>query len=558
MAAALLIWPGSLLHVALVEAGLLVYLLTRSQHSDATHFAARLAVLHGTALILILAFHPGSHWQQWGRFSPVVLTDFQPWLFGSLTAFFIACSALWRLTSLEHGGRWISAIALGAGVLAISATIAPELLQGAGDAWQWFSKDEDFQRSVSESKPLFSSGSRFARVAVLRLSCFIFVFPVAVCLLAWSTRKKSEPATDWMVLGWAFALFAVTLVQKRFFNSFSVALALIMGWSACRLYAALLARGCESRARRQAYSVMVAILFAGLLLPTLRGYERSITNHWYWLNGKDTRLHIVQTRQRAAIDAARWLREQSPPTSGWFDADVQPEYSVLSPWEIGHIIEYEARRPTVADNFGDDLGSKNFALARSFYGSREVKAIKILDQLGVRYVIAEQQPDYLRAKPSRESIGHAMYELDGSESTPSPDAPGEQPIRALKRHRLVYESRRLAFYPTALPPFKIFEYVKGARLSGKAAPGEKIRIAVRLHTNTLREVVYTRTVTASSKGRYTAILPYANRGYSNAVRVDPVYTLDCRSESATVIIDESAVMHGNSVQGPDLCLDASM
>ena len=113
-------------------------------------------------------------------------------------------------------------------------------------------------------------------------------------------------------------------------------------------------------------------------------------------------------------------------------------------------------------------------------------------------------------EPNRESVAHAMYVLDGSEFTPAPDKPNAEPIDALKRHRLVYESWRLAFYPTALPPFKIFEYVTGARITGRAAPGERIRISVRLHTNTLREIVYTRTVTANDKGRYGARLPYAN------------------------------------------------
>jgi dolichyl-diphosphooligosaccharide--protein glycosyltransferase len=479
-------------------------------------------------------------------------------LLGSLTAFFIACSFLWRLTSLGLRGRWISAAALGAVVLAISALIIPELLQGAADAWQWFAKEEDFQRSVNESAPLFSSGRNFARVAILRLSCFVFVFPIAAGLLAWSSRRKSAAATAYMILGWAVALFAMTLVQKRFFNSSSVALALVMGWAACQLYAAIKTSWCESQARKRAAFALVTMLCVGLLLPTLGAYQRAVSNHWYWFKGESIRLHIVHARQRAAIEAARWLREETPPTSGWFDSKITPEYGVLSPWEIGHIIEYEARRPTVADSFGDDLGAENFAAARRYYSSREKKAVKLLKRLRVRYVIAQQQPDYLRMEPTRESVAHAMYVLDGSEFTPGPDAPNAKPIDALRRHRLVYESPRLAFYPTAPIPFKIFEYVEGARLTGRAAPGETIHIAVQLHTSTLRDLVYEKTVISNEKGRYGARLPYANRGHSSAVRADSNYTISCRSQSAELVVDELAVREGRIVEGPDICLDESM
>jgi asparagine N-glycosylation enzyme membrane subunit Stt3 len=300
------------------------------------------------------------------------------------------------------------------------------------------------------------------------------------------------------------------------------------------------------------------MLGVGLLVPTLEAYQRSFSNHLNWLNGKDIRLHITQSEQRSAIAAANWLRHNSPPTSGLLDSEGTPEYSVLAPWGIGHIIEFEAGRPTVADNFGDDLGPENFALARRYYVSAERQAIKILEQLGVRYVFAEKQPDYLNGKPPWKSVAHAMYMLDGSQFAFNPDTPKKGATPALRRHRLIYESGRLAFHPTASPPYKIFEFVKGARFSGKTTPGGKVQIELRLHTNTLRDVLYKVTVTAKDNGRYATLLPYANRGYSHAVRVDPHYTARCEFEEATFVIDESDVIDGNTVAGPDLCLDESM
>ena len=56
------------------------------------------------------------------------------------------------------------------------------------------------------------------------------------------------------------------------------------------------------------------------------------------------------------VAMARWIALRTPPTSGWIDPGEPPEYGVLAPWGLGHLIEYVARRPTVTNGFGDDIG----------------------------------------------------------------------------------------------------------------------------------------------------------------------------------------------------------
>jgi hypothetical protein len=78
-----------------------------------------------------------------------------------------------------------------------------------------------------------------------------------------------------------------------------------------------------------------------------------------------------------------------------------------------------------------------------------------------------------------------------------------------------------------------------------------------LHTNTLREITYTQTVTANEKGHYAALLPYANQGYSSAVEVDPRYSISCHFENGEFFVDEAAVVNGSAIEGPDICLGDS-
>jgi asparagine N-glycosylation enzyme membrane subunit Stt3 len=126
---------------------------------------------------------------------------------------------------------------MGVLLLGGSALALPDLPSGAGDAWRWLARTESFQAGVGESLPLFGEARRFGvGLAVSRLSWFVLLFPVALLVaLGWAWSRPNRPALL-LWLGWSAGLFAATLLQRRFFNSFSVAMALVMGWSVCQAY----------------------------------------------------------------------------------------------------------------------------------------------------------------------------------------------------------------------------------------------------------------------------------------------------------------------------------
>ena len=80
----LMLWPGSILYVGLVEIGLLAFLLSRPDHDQAVAVAQTFCFTNAVAFILIFPFAAFNSWPQWGEFSSVVLSRFQPWFFGAL------------------------------------------------------------------------------------------------------------------------------------------------------------------------------------------------------------------------------------------------------------------------------------------------------------------------------------------------------------------------------------------------------------------------------------------------------------------------------------------
>jgi dolichyl-diphosphooligosaccharide--protein glycosyltransferase len=328
LALALLLWPGSLLHVGLVQAGLLVYLLSRPTAQEATVFAFRFALLHVVACALVLPFGLASDWPQWGAYSPVVLSRFQPWWFGLFGLFGAACAAAWRRPLLggSRARRMRSAVVMGILLLGGSALALPDLPSGAGDAWRWLTRTESFQAGVGESLPLFGEAGRFGvGLAVSRLSWFVLPFPVALLVaLGWVWRRPNRPALL-LWLGWSAGLFAATLLQRRFFNSFSVAMALLMGWSVCQAYRGLpawLPGGAV--ARRAGRAALVAGVIA-LLYPLAATYHHHVVNE-LWPSDTPQRIRSWFVKHRSLVEMARWLDRKTPPTSGWLDTSRRPEY----------------------------------------------------------------------------------------------------------------------------------------------------------------------------------------------------------------------------------------
>src|SRR5262249_37968288 len=194
-----------------------------------------------------------------------------------------------------------------------------------------------------------------------------------------------------------------------------------------RLAARLAARPAARRAARLALAAGALAAFA----PVAESYRLHVLA---LLEPADAApLHVAPSlvRRRAMLELALWLRRRTPPTAGWLDPARTPEYGVLGPWEIGHILEYVARRPAGADNSGDDVSGRGFAEAARYYASDEPEASQLLDALGVRYVIAQREPPFPGPPPSERSMFASLYYFDGREVAAPEGAAGLGAVPAL-------------------------------------------------------------------------------------------------------------------------------
>jgi len=228
---------------------------------------------------------------------------------------------------------------------------------------------------------------------------------------------------------------------------------------------------------------------------------------------------------------------------------------VLAAWGDGHLLRWIARRPVVQDNFGDDVGARNFALAeRYFAATSEPEALAILAELRVRYVVVRETGSGHGRGYAPESLFARLHWLKGtSGSLASGSETAAIRVPALARHRLLVDALgRDARAGKSRPAYKLYEVVPGARVAGRAAPGALVTAQLPVHAGSAGRFVYAAETTADASGRYALTLPYANEGSLTDVSPAPRYELRSAGATALLAIDEASVREGRAIEGPDL------
>ena len=556
---ALLIWPGCLIHVAIVNVALVVQLLASEDGSQAVGRARLFALANAVACALVFPWTWGNDWERWGSLSPLVLSDFQPLWFAGGAICFAAIGELWHRRGYPNGVvERIAHVALVGGITAgLALTFVPVLSGGVGESWEWFAKGESFQASVGESKGLFVDGPERPEQLFTRAVYLAPVLLLALGVVAWRRPKEQRDPLLFLVW-WCLALAAATFMQRRFMNSSSVSWSLLLGWGLCGTLGL-----CRDILRRRADGegfgfVVLATIVLGVivLLPVAESYKPYVGNLLQVLEGKPSQaIFEVQRIQVVREGMAGWMRVNTPPTVGWLDAEATPQYAVLAPWSGGHVIKYIGHRPVIWDNFGDDVGRENFAAGRAYYSARsEEEALAEIDGLGVRYVVARE--DHAKRAGSRDprTMMSRLSKYNGIEvifgTRGKPDA--RVHLQALQRHRLIYASVPLtAPLGSADSYFKIFQIVPGARVSGFAPVGAQVLARLALTPLGQERFFYVTTTRADETGRYELVLPYSNESFSPVVEVGQHYQLGTGRLKVTLHVSEKDVQRGRDVVGPD-------
>lgn len=529
LAVVLLVWPGSVLEVVVVEGALVIALASLPTRSQSSRFAARLAIQNAIALLVILPFAAFERWPQWGPFSPVVLSRFQPWLFLNLTLFFATCAALWRRSAWGSSCRSRAAQTLGLGALflTLNAIAFPEVLAASRDAWEWMARDEAFQGSVSESEPILYHARQFTtRIALQHFSYAFFLFPLALLAFAWSLRDRAGVAPQRLLAAWALVFTLATLAQRRFENTASIAYALVLAWALVAGWSAVQARSRSGGLRVLAAGAIASACLL-LLAPSLSSYGTDLSAAYQALRGRRVASSLERDLASVQHELALWLRDHTPETDGLYDASLRPDYGIYAPWGLGHLIEFLGERPVVLSNFGDDIGRDHFSRAMGLQSLDVDAALEGLEELRVRYLV-------MRRELARGPLQARLFQ----------DSP-----QSLTRFRLVYESTPHRHVTREL--YKVFEIVDAARVAGSATPGAQVKAEISFGTNRGRRERFATSTTADAAGRYELVLPYATLGSPASVMPDETYTLSSGEQRAALRVHEASVLRGLSVEGPD-------
>lgn len=556
----ILTWPGGLLHLVVTQLVLAGWWLGTADRGTAHRRGGRFALVHLVVFVVVSPFALGRTWREYGRWSPLVLDDFQPlYLAAALVVASLAVVLHARTACGRDRSRRVGSAGglAGAGALAVLAAV-PALRESIVGASGWFAEGHALLGVVHEMKPLLATTGQFnLGFPVDRLGAVFLAFPAALGFGAWAAWRQGRPGRLALYAwGGGFLLFA--LAQWRFANTLTVPYALITGGAAQGLWARW-RRG----APRPLWLAPASLVALGLVLWTALQYaERYAQVARRSMAALERPGFAERGPLRGAVHnyavAGDWLRANTPETAGYDDTSVQPEYGVLTSWGTGHLLRYRSRRPMVVDNFGPFAGAESFSEGWHYFtDTDEDVAVARLERVGARYVVADVRGHGVGDEPAPWSMTARLATAWGSRR----DLAGGRAIPGLARHRLVFHAydptdpanRRRPLRMTRVgTAIGVWEIVPGAAIEGLASPGERVRLALALETGGGVEHVYRRQTRADASGRYRLVVPYpTDVSFSSAVRVGGAYRLSVGRRVVRVGVGEQAIRRGGRIAGPD-------
>jgi dolichyl-diphosphooligosaccharide--protein glycosyltransferase len=311
------------------------------------------------------------------------------------------------------------------------------------------------------------------------------------------------------------------------------------------------------------------------------------------------------------IEACLWLQSYTPDPGMDYNAVYEaPEdgelfdypdsaYGVMSWWDYGHWIETIGHRMPNANPFQAGIGGRRGSIDEEnqpgsstfFTAQSEEEATAVLeavhpdpDKAGARYIVSDAQMAtgkfpamtvwtfdtegysqpywvdggyrYLPSTRYFDSMESRLHILDGN---------------GLKQYRLIHETwayqtqEEVSYkqvynllYGSSIPEVdtgfvKIFEYVKGAKITGTASPNETVNINTTILTGQGRTFEYSQSTTSDSEGRYEFTVPYSTEGpVSGETQFDTApsgpYVVSYGDTTEEVRVSEEVVLKGEEVK----------
>jgi len=436
---------------------------------------------------------------------------------------------------------------------------------------------------------------------------------IAIFVLGYYIIKKPK-AEYTLIAVWSIFVLAIMLAQNRFAYYYAVNVAILSGFLGSKILdfgdwknfqSNDLIESLKNIRIQHIFSLIIIIAVTGFMnLPPYASPFGSSCGGLPWAC-ESTKWGALGDGQYEWNDALTWMRYNTPdPGLDYYAIYEKPKnstypypetaYGVMSWWDYGHIITYWGHRIPNANPFqaGIGGGSSHTPGASTFLiAPTEEKANEILDKLGIngkpgaRYVVSNaymayailgvfaewddsNEGYYTPVQTNQGVIGVPsmkyfntmeaklhIFDTDGlryyrlvHESTPNPYTRGGN---TEKQYKYFYN----ILYGGSLPVedsgyAKIFEYVKGAKITGTAPPNTTVTLTNSINTNIGRIFTYSQTTT--SDGAYSFTVPYSTLGPIPGetqfdTRPSGPYTVTAGDISKQIDISENDVLKGQTV-----------
>ena len=461
---------------------------------------------------------------------------------------------------------------------------------------------------ISEMAPLTFAGA----IHYFSYTFYLFLIGLGVIIYRFIKNRKPEGL---LIFWWTVIIILMTGVipligQARFINYLSFNFSLLtsfivvegfkFGWQGLRKTESL-PNGFYLKPYLRIGSILIIFnIFFFLLFPfPLNIFNKSPDN-------MPDSLKLVFSQARNGphqkdqdwYDAMIWLKNNTPEPGVDYYA-LYPEetpfsypetaYGILARWDHGHIITYYAHRMPVANPFQQGIGKIKDGYvepgeATFFLETDEKKATEYLDKLKVKYVITDynsSNPNGSFATLVKEIEGNLEdYYYFGEEEAKTTQEQSNEPskydssmivrlhsldgngfkkegkgieIAPLDHFRLIWESSTtMAFNDKEeIKMLKIFEYIKGAIIRGKTAPGTKVSLTTEIKTNQNREFTYQKEIEARD-GSFEFVVPYSTEneylpGQTKYWVFASPYKITIGNNKKEINVTESQVLNGEII-----------
>lgn len=407
--------------------------------------------------------------------------------------------------------------------------------------------------TINEALPLFwNQYGQFTLSSVWNgFGLFFLLFLVSITLIFLKGEPSKNPTMTFFVI-WSIIVFALAFSQRRFMYLLSINVSVLSGYFMGQLHSWLVPKTIKTHATKHKNvevhqnNMLLLLLIGMLLLPGALLSVNAVSNP-----------SIMPSDWGDTLD---WIKENTPKTSYYNEPHQIPEYGVMSWWDFGNWIIYRSQRPVVTNNFQPSVKE----VADFFISQNEMDATSILEKRNVKYIVTDismvKGKFFSIAKLAGEDYNSFFDEetvYSGlSTSTKKVENNKFMSTMLVRLHifdgsttghyRLVYESNTTVTKNPEVKYVKVFEYVPGVTLKGKAQPDEVVYGATTIITNNGRKFDYYNSAVADSSGNYTLVLAYPTQERDSSTYAILPYTIigDKSRVSKKVNVTESEVQTG--------------